>query len=78
MPMRVPGDIKDFYLLYPDCLPVLHGSCVCYAPTGYTPVLILSLKNIQQPILGPNDTIMVPAKISEGTLLPANTWTMSG
>jgi len=31
------------------------------------------LKNIQQPVLGPNDTIMVPAKISEGTLLPANT-----
>ena len=31
------------------------------------------LKNIQQPVLGPNDTIMVPARISEGTLLPANT-----
>jgi Domain of unknown function (DUF4294) len=31
------------------------------------------LKNIQQPVLGPNDTIMVPAKITDGTLLPANT-----
>ena len=31
------------------------------------------LKGIEQPVLGPNDTIMVPAKISEGTLLPAKT-----
>ncbi|MEP7277019.1 MAG: DUF4294 domain-containing protein [Bacteroidota bacterium] len=31
------------------------------------------LLHLQQPELGPNDTITVPAKISEGTLLPANT-----
>jgi len=31
------------------------------------------LKSLQQPVLGPNDTITVPAKISDGTLLPANT-----
>jgi Domain of unknown function (DUF4294) len=31
------------------------------------------LKTLQQPILGPNDTITVSAKISEGTLIPART-----
>ncbi len=31
------------------------------------------LKTLQQPVLGPNDTVTVPAKISEGTLLPAGT-----
>jgi len=31
------------------------------------------LKTLQQPELGPNDTIMVPARISDGTLVPANT-----
>jgi len=31
------------------------------------------LKNIVPPELGPNDTIMVAAKISDGTLLPART-----
>src|SRR5664279_1280482 len=31
------------------------------------------LNTLQQPILGPNDTITVSAKISEGTLIPART-----
>lgn len=29
--------------------------------------------DVVKPLLGPNDTIMVPARISEGTLFPANT-----
>lgn len=32
-----------------------------------------SLKNIQRPVLGPNDTIQVPAKIADSQIFPANT-----
>jgi hypothetical protein len=32
-----------------------------------------TLAGIQPPVLGPNDTILVPAKIADGTLYPAGT-----
>lgn len=54
---------------------LLAGICMAgtvYAQQDSTRIDSI-LKNIQQPVLGPNDTIMVPAKISDGTLLPANT-----
>jgi len=53
---------------------VICASCTMTAFAQADSIRIDSiLKNIQQPVLGPNDTIMVPARISEGTLLPANT-----
>ena len=58
-------------------LPVLAGTTV-YAQENIPDSI---LKNIQQPELGPYDTIRVPAKIDGGTLIPAQSlspwWVMA-
>ena len=70
--MRAAGHYKipGFFLILLSCV-LLAGSASAQQPDSLRIDSVPA--NIQRPDLGPNDTIFVPAHISDGTLFPANT-----